>query len=114
MIALYYEHYFDSHCLYFENVRNGCDYCVVLQKRQFSSASTYMDCTKLAQENFSHFLHPIQMKEARYLSKVHIGSVYFRNMPFPCLPSFSKRWSCVPMFKHQVKQSLKMSEHAID
>ena len=30
MIALYYEHYFDSHCLYFENVSNGCDYCVVL------------------------------------------------------------------------------------
>ena len=29
MIALYYEHYFDSHCLYFENVSNGCDYCVV-------------------------------------------------------------------------------------
>ena len=29
MIALYNEHYFDSHCLYFENVSNGCDYCVV-------------------------------------------------------------------------------------
>ena len=29
MIALYYKHYFDSHYLYFENVSNGCDYCVV-------------------------------------------------------------------------------------
>ena len=29
MIALYYGHYFDRHCLYFENVSNGCDYCVV-------------------------------------------------------------------------------------
>ena len=26
------------------------------------------------------------------------------------LPSYSKRRSCVPMFKHQVKQSLRMSE----
>ena len=31
MIALYYEHYFDSHCLYFENVSNGCDCCVVTE-----------------------------------------------------------------------------------
>ena len=43
MIALYYEHYFDSHCLYFENVSNGCDYCVVSFTTSFweTTATTF-------------------------------------------------------------------------
>ena len=51
MIALYYEHYFDSHCLYFENVSNGCDYCVV-------SVNKFRRNGFVVFSHFSYFLQP--------------------------------------------------------